>query len=86
MYGFFKCLNCNSEWESSHVYYEDKERGTFLGHNCKTCNTTCQPYKVEETTCSSCGTCGCDKTHHTDPNKPHMSELCDKCQSGNSCE
>ncbi|WAR24376.1 ZAR1-like protein [Mya arenaria] len=75
MYGFFKCSQCGQKWESAKYY----------GQECKKCKVMCQPYRVEETMCSLCGevarTCDCDKTRHSDPNKPHRSDLCEKCMS-----
>ncbi|WAR24377.1 ZAR1-like protein [Mya arenaria] len=90
MYGFFECSDCNLEWESSKVYFKDRLRNVYYGQECKECGTMCQPYRVEETTCSRCGqvarTCGCDKTRHTDPRKPHRRDLCEKCKSGSPCQ
>ena len=61
----------------------------YYKQQCKNCDTWCIPYRVEETRCSRCNkvakNCNCDKTQQTDPNKPHMSGLCEKCRSGRPC-
>ncbi|XP_046557815.1 uncharacterized protein LOC124267014 [Haliotis rubra] len=75
--------------ESSHVYcygftpkYEQ---------DCRSCDTPCMPYRVEKLICSKCKQHDCicskqDRLERTiDPNKPHRSDLCHKCQSGNPC-
>ncbi|KAH3775596.1 hypothetical protein DPMN_177002 [Dreissena polymorpha] len=89
MYGFFECSKCKSRWESAKVTPKHI-RDQYYGQQCKSCNIMCQPYRVEETKCSRCGmvarTCGCDKTRHTDPRKPHRSDLCEKCRSGRPCQ
>ncbi|KAH3775595.1 hypothetical protein DPMN_177001 [Dreissena polymorpha] len=90
MYGFFECSKCKAKWESAKVYSKNKAKTLYYGQECKSCKIMCQPYRVEETMCSLCGevarTCGCDKTRNTDPNKPHRSDLCEKCRSGNRCQ
>ncbi|WAR24378.1 ZAR1-like protein [Mya arenaria] len=89
MYGFFECSDCGLEWESAKVYFKDMGNNVYYGQECKDCGDMTQPYRVEETTCSRCGkgakTCDCDKTRHSDPHKPHRSDLCEKCRSGDPC-
>ncbi|VDI54128.1 zygote arrest protein 1 [Mytilus galloprovincialis] len=91
-YGFFRCTNCRAQWESAYVFCVSQwSDGEYYEQDCKKCNTACSPYKVEKLKCSKCGqsVCVCSRAEkaerHTDPNKPHRSDLCHKCQSGSPC-
>ncbi|XP_041358895.1 zygote arrest protein 1-like [Gigantopelta aegis] len=92
-YGFFRCSSCNKLWESSHAYC-DKIGGVLkpmYKQDCKDCQVSCLPYKVERLTCSICDQQDCTCTReekeerHTDLNKPHLSHLCERCKKGLSC-
>lgn len=60
--------------------------------DCKGCNTACKPYRLERLRCAKCNqidcTCSDDgkRERHTDPNKPHRSDLCHKCRAGKPCQ
>ncbi|XP_046357980.1 zygote arrest protein 1-like [Haliotis rufescens] len=88
-YGYFRCPDCNSHWESSHVYCYGFT--PLYEQDCKSCDTSCLPYRVEKLICSVCKkhNCTCTKEdrkkRNIDPNKPHRSDLCHKCQSGDPC-
>ncbi|VDI23796.1 zygote arrest protein 1 [Mytilus galloprovincialis] len=90
-YGFFRCFDCGAQWESSNVYCVQGTDSAYYAQDCKKCNTACNPYRVERLKCSICDqiNCTCSREEraqrHTDPNKPHRSDLCHKCKSGNPC-
>ncbi|KAL3869529.1 hypothetical protein ACJMK2_042198 [Sinanodonta woodiana] len=88
-YGFFRCTKCNANWESSHVY--EKSPSEYYEQECKKCRISVSPYKVESIVCKMCGQEDCICTEedrqkrHTDPNKPHRSDLCERCKKGLKC-
>lgn len=92
-YGYFRCTKCNKLWESSLVYCRAGTDDPVYQQDCKACNTACFPCRVEKIVCSKCGRTECictkedleDKKRHTDPNKPHRSDLCHRCRAGLKC-
>ncbi|KAL3841802.1 hypothetical protein ACJMK2_019903 [Sinanodonta woodiana] len=88
-YGFFQCSRCNAHWESSHVYR--KGGYDYYQQECKTCRIAVSPYKVEPIKCSMCGeeNCICSdedrEERHNDSNRPHRSDLCERCKKGLKC-
>ncbi|OWF47377.1 Zygote arrest protein 1 [Mizuhopecten yessoensis] len=54
-YGFFRCLSCKGEWQSSHVYCIKGTTTVYYKQDCKNCKTACNPYKVEDVKCPMCG-------------------------------
>ncbi|VDI54127.1 zygote arrest protein 1 [Mytilus galloprovincialis] len=90
-YGFFRCPICRAHWESAYVFCVQGTDRVYYKQDCKKCKKACNPYRLEKLKCSICGQsdCTCSKEEkeerHTDPNKPHRSDLCHKCQSGRPC-
>ncbi|KAL3870064.1 hypothetical protein ACJMK2_042680 [Sinanodonta woodiana] len=84
MYGFFRCTKCNADWESSHVYSKGNE---YYKQDCKRCLIAVGPYRVEPIICSVCGEqiCTCTERRNIQPNRPHLSHLCEKCKNGHVC-
>ncbi|KAK3591162.1 hypothetical protein CHS0354_029011, partial [Potamilus streckersoni] len=64
------------------VYYQQE---------CKSCRIAVSPYKVEPIICSRCEQQNCEctkedrKKRNINPNKPHRSDLCEKCKNGSLC-
>ena len=90
-YGFFRCTKCKAQWESAYVHCIEGTDNDYYKQECKRCNIACSPYRVEELKCAVCGEtkCVCSREdregRHTDLNKPHRSDLCERCKSGRSC-
>ncbi|XP_038057137.1 zygote arrest protein 1-like [Patiria miniata] len=95
-YGYFSCPKCKRGWESAHAWcYEDTDEPSS-GQQCQ--NPGCpkdyiKPYKVERLKCPKCGSndgCLCDHDdddeRHNDPEKPHRSDLCERCSKGQTCK
>ena len=77
--------------KSSPIFFSYKlsERKPLF-QECQECpGTYVKPYRIEKLRCSRCGKregCTCDRDDkHVDPNKPHRSDLCERCKSGKSC-
>ncbi|KAK7500819.1 hypothetical protein BaRGS_00008063 [Batillaria attramentaria] len=90
-YGYFECDDCGRCWESAHVYCDEFDEAEYE-QDCEECGAACLPDRVEPLICSECKLVDCictdedlEKKRNVDPDKPHMKELCHKCQSGDPC-
>ncbi|XP_033636948.1 ZAR1-like protein [Asterias rubens] len=92
-YGFFTCPTCKRGWESSWAWCYKGTDIPSSGQECKTCLVMVKPHTVEKLKCSLCdqptNLCDCEQDdldeHHSDLNKPHRSDLCEKCKRGQRC-
>ncbi|XP_033636916.1 zygote arrest protein 1-like [Asterias rubens] len=89
-YGFYTCPRCHRGWESSYAWCFKGTNNPSSGQQCQTCKIMVKPHKVERLKCSICGMsgslCDCDRgERHVDINKPHRSDLCERCKRGQRC-
>ena len=70
MFGFYKCEDCNRNWQSAHSW-------AGYGQKCKGCGKNTLPYKQDPLVRS--------EENKIDASKPHEKHLCAKCKKVGDC-
>ncbi|VDI40538.1 Hypothetical predicted protein [Mytilus galloprovincialis] len=86
-FGYFCCRSCDHEWTSSYVWKMSGTLKVLYKQQCMECDEFMGPYKTTPLICSGCGMVNCEcQEDNSGPKKPHLSDLCGRCQSGKKCQ